>query len=111
MKTTKHIFTETDHRVPDKGELYWAEVDLPSISHGGIETPKKILSYEKIEEDWKPHRFNDYWIVDSDGEVRKCTLTNMSDDSLDGRRINLGNCFPTKELAEEKLKQIKEILK
>ena len=109
MKTIKHIFTETgEMRVPDMDELYWSNIDLPCTSSGGIETPKRIVIYERIEEEWKPKENSLYFSINNFLKIYEYAWKNSI---VDNDLYESGNCFPTKELAEEKLKQIKDILK
>ena len=114
MKKIIHQFTETgEMRVPDKNELYWCEIDLPCISNGGIETPKRIVAYERIEEEWKPKSQDNYFYITEMFKVYNdmFVIPTHLQTNVHTERYRVGNCFQTKELAEEKLKQIKEILK
>ena len=117
MKTIKHIYTEIDHRPPKKGELYLGDYNTTSIActdHSPCESRSHpILTYEKIEEDWKPKDGKNYYFINStfNVSVEKCITPTQYPTNILTERFRNGNCFPTRELAEQKLKQIKEILK
>jgi len=101
MKKIKHVFTETGEvRGEQHEELGNWVIKCIGNSH-------KIFSYERIEEDWKPKEGEYFWSITTYGELYR-TLWYADTDM---KRYTFGNCFPTKELAEEKLKQIKDILK
>jgi len=48
-----------------------------------------------------------YWIVDNNGSV---VMTYLVHSSFENERFNFGNCFKTKEEAEEARDKIKEVL-
>ena len=107
MKKIIHQFTETGEvRKPYNNEYILCGILPYKVfdANGWDEFP--ILIYERIEEDWKPKE--DYYYISSEGIVIK---NSWIEGNFDNHLYEYGNCFPTKELAEEKLKQIKEILK
>ena len=110
MKKIKHVFTETgevrkvqrhDYFLTDDHEIRKSDFINPS----SYEYP--ILDYERIEEEWKPKEGDKYYYITAELSV----YWEWENHCLSEKRIKVGNCFPTKELAEEKLKQIKDILK
>lgn len=52
---------------------------------------------------WKPNKDKEYWLIDSAGDV--CDV-NWRNDTVDNWCYLTGNCFKTKEEAEEYKKQI-----
>ena len=69
----------------------------------------KIWNKEKLQWEkyiWMPKKDEKYYYINTIGEVAHTNNTL----SLDQLRIEFGNCFQTKEEAEAKFKQIKEIL-
>ena len=111
MKKIIHVFTETgEGKAKDGDHIFLNENYLTIAIYRGEESSAtyKLLSYERIIEDWKPKDMEHYWIIDSDGMV---IWENWKNNIEDRSRLRFGNCFPTKELAESKLKQIKDILK
>ena len=114
MKKIIHQFTETGEvRVPRDNEWYYNAGDNNSSICVNINTGLRhpILTYEKIIEDWKPTNEDYIFFINAKMEIedhyRAFHYTNEYLECL----IKANNCFPTKELAEEKLKQIKDILK
>ena len=113
MKKIIHQFTETGEvRGPKKNEYYIndegffkkAETDYVMLEY-------PILTYKRVEEKWKPkYQDNYFYLMGIDIELKVWNDMWVNSDG-DNKRWGVGNCFPTKELAEEKLKQIKEILK
>ena len=105
MKKIIHQFTETGEK--------WEEIYMPlnkwlaqvMESNGAV---GKLLTYERIEEDWKPKEGDKIWFFTLFGEIRDSYWHSTIGDK---QLLQYGNCFSTKELAEEKLKQIKDILK
>lgn len=67
---------------------------------------KEKLQWEKYR--WEPKVGEMYYYVDTLGEI-SCTTNNTL--KLDPHRIKYGNCFQTKEQAQETSKKLKEFLK
>ena len=114
MKTIIHKFTETGEvREPKPNEHFLMDEYLPKSviaswdGRGDILNSYPILTYERIIEDWKPEEGDKYYYITAELSV----YWEWENHCLSEKRIKVGNCFPTKELAEEKLKQIKDILK
>ena len=105
MKKIIHQFTETGEK--------WEEIYMPlnkwlaqvMESNGAV---GKLLTYERIIEEWKPEMHELYFFISTFGEIQSVY---WQGNPTDNSTYDYGNCFPTKELAEEKLKQIKDILK
>ena len=103
MKTIIHKFTET-------GEVrkeHHAEINEWVAQCIGDSFNDKIFSYERIEEDWKPKDGDEFYFIDVVGNLRGANYR----ENAHYPYFAYGNYFTTVELAEEKLKQIKEILK
>ena len=105
MKKIIHQFTETGEK--------WEEIYMPLNkwlaqvmgSNGAV---GKLLTYERIIEEWKPEENSLYFSINNFLKIYEYAWKNSI---VDNDLYESGNCFPTKELAEEKLKQIKEVLK
>lgn len=65
--------------------------------------------FEEIEEQtrWKPEKFQKYYRVGSDGEVYDDAWANGS--IIDNGRFEIGNCFKTKEEAEQAAEYLKAL--
>ena len=115
MKKIKHVFTETGEvRTPRKNEGYSIDNTIYiQDSDGTTVTSYHILTYEGIEEEWKPKENECYYCISSCGVIMKemFVMPKRYPTNIDTERFNFGNCFPTEELAESALKQIKDILK
>ena len=110
MKKIIHQFTETGEvRVPRDNEWYYNAGDNNSSICVNINTGLRhpILTYERIEEDWKPKDGDEFYFIDVVGNLRGANYR----ENAHYPYFAYGNYFATVELAEEKLKQIKEILK
>lgn len=60
---------------------------------------------------WRPEIGDSYWYIDMlVGHIYVETKEMWSDSKQDERRISAGNCFKTKEQAEEVLEKIKKVL-
>ena len=120
MKKIIHQFTETG----EVRELQKDEYGLRTYERDGVfneilyqhsnhyyAEKFTILTYERIIEEWKPTNEDYIFFINAKMEIedhyRAFHYTNEYLECL----IKANNCFPTKELAEEKLKQIKDILK
>ena len=113
MKTIKHIFTETGEvkRITD-GEFYFRMGDCKSwCDYEPSKDKYRVLTYKRIEEEWKPKYQDNYFYLTGIDIELKVWNDMWIDSDGDDKRWGSGNCFPTKELAEEKLLKIKEILK
>ena len=112
MKKIIHQFTETGEvRKITDGEFYFRMGDCKSwCDYEPSKDKYRVLTYERIEEEWKLKENDIYFYIDLAHNIVLETFFNNLE-GLDEERFKIGNCFPTKELAESKLKQIKDILK
>ena len=115
MKKIIHQFTETGEvrRITD-GEFYFRMGDCKSwCSYEPSKDTFGVLSYERIEEEWKPKSQDNYFYITEMFKVYNdmFVIPTHLQTNVHTERYRVGNCFQTKELAEEKLKQIKDILK
>lgn len=62
--------------------------------------------FEPLNEKWKPKEGEKYWYVNSTGLV----IETVSLATHGKGEINFGNCFPTKQAAQEMRDKIKELL-
>ena len=113
MKKIIHKFTETGEvRPPRKNEGYSIDNTIYiQDSDGTTVTSYPILTYERIIEEWKPKYQDNYFYLTGIDIELKVWNDMWTNSDADDKRYSIGNCFPTKELAEKKLKQIKDILK
>ena len=109
-------------RRPGWKGYWWIEDDKVFAKNNSWDAPQKRFSqvdightaaddWEVVEKSkvWKPKERESYYYVENVGEVLGDCNTNHE---VDKNRINLGNCFKTKEEAEhmtEKLKVINEL--
>ena len=109
-------------RRPGWKGYWWIEDDKVFAKNNSWDAPQKRFSqvdiahtaaddWEVVEKSkvWKPKERDPYYYVGNDGIVLEDCNTNHG---IDEGRINLGNCFKTKEEAEhmvEKLKVINEL--
>ena len=109
MKTIIHKFTETgEEREVQDGEYYLDEPECKNwCSYDKSIRKYPILTYERIEEDWKPKEGDEFYYIDVVGNLRGANYR----ENAHYPYFAYGNYFATVELAEEKLKQIKDILK
>ena len=109
MKQKIYKFTPTGEVRPPKYNEYFIRTDnlMPDRSSYDFSDNRTILKLEIIEEEWKPKDGEPFYIIDSLCEV----ITLYSTFGLNPKLLDVGNCFPTKELAEEKLEKIKQVLR
>ncbi len=67
-------------------------------------------THTRIEEKWKPKEGSVYYYINTACGGMEVQGTTFTSEDLSTKDFEVGNCFLTKELAEEKLKKIKEIL-
>ncbi len=86
----------------DMGNLIHESDNVPAYSWSTIDKFPNILTdwFDEIKEStrWKPEMHQVYCYVNSDGYVYGTTWT---DDYFDNGRFEIGNCFQTKEEAEQ----------
>ena len=108
-KIKKVTFTSTgENRFPKEGEYYMSENNWYLATFDFTQESYDIYTLEVIEEQWKPEAGEKYFFISDIMEVNETTFVNVS--RLDNVKYSLGNCFRTRESAEAKLKEIKEIL-
>ena len=101
---TECYIEEAGHMVPCRGISY-------TIVHKDqLEKNPNILAewFEEIEPTrWKPEMSHDYYYISGDGHV----YDDSWDDSqfVDRGRLNIGNCFETKEEAEKAVEYLKAL--
>ena len=103
-------------RPPTVGEYYITSMahnqpNTPTMAHSNLIASFPILKLEVVEEEWKPKEGEEYWTVLINGGEGRVGLFNWLNDSVDKKRLENNLCFPTKELAEEKLEKIKQVLR
>ena len=59
---------------------------------------------------WKPEYANRYWYITVDEIDADVSPTIWTDETIDRRLYGYGNCFKTREQAEEALEKIKQVL-
>ena len=101
---TECYIEEAGHMVPCRGISY-------TIVHKDqLEKNPNILTdwFEEIKEStrWKPDESQKYYFLDGGGFVYN---NRWDDDSVDDGRFEIGNCFQTKEEAEQVIEYLKAL--
>lgn len=85
------------------------EVDIDNLPPGKAGYYEVLLRNKFIEEvndePWKPKEDEEYWLIYSDGCVSFSSW--QEHDISDQNRLDIGNCFQTKEQAEKALEWLK----
>ena len=94
----------------DAGNLFRESDDIAAYSWSTIDKFPNILTdwFEEINEStrWKPEMCHVYYLLDDDGTV----YNNLwDDDPVDNGRFEIGNCFQTKEEAEQVVEYLKAL--
>ena len=95
----------------DNGNLIRESDNIPAYSWSTIDKFPNILTdwFEEVKEStrWKPEMSHDYYYISGDGHV----YDDSWDDSqfVDRGRLNIGNCFETKEEAEKAVEYLKAL--
>lgn len=110
INSDNHAFCKYHWYVGNQTEIYPVTPEEQQAFDDFCKSQGKIWNKEKLQWEkykWSPKPNECYWYVTSCGEVmyRHYIATNF-----DLGLLQLGNAFPTKEEAEAKLKQIKQIL-
>lgn len=109
-KIKKYVLTPTGEvRPPKCYEYYLGLKEYPDLATFDFQNYFPILKLEVIEGEWKPKMNEEYWYIDFEimgieKDAWDCVI-------CDDTRYDIGNCFSTKEEAEQKLIKIKELLK
>ena len=92
------------------GNLIRESDNIPAYSWATLEKFPNILTdwFEEIEEStrWKPDAGQKYYLSDSNGSVYDSVWSN---DYIDRSRVEIGNCFQTKEEAERVVEYLKAL--
>ena len=96
--------------ISDMGNLIRESDNVPAYSWSTLEKFPNILAewFEEIKPTrWKPEMSHDYYYISGDGHV----YDNSWDDSrfVDNDRFEIGNCFQTKEEAEQVVEYLKAL--
>lgn len=94
----------------DSGNLLRESDNVPAYSWSTIDKFPNILTdwFEEINEStrWKPGLGDKYYLSDSNGSVYDSVWSN---DYIDRSRFDIGNCFQTKEEAEQVVEYLKAL--
>jgi len=105
-KRILRAFEKTMYRDVTRGQFVY---DTWTYAHDSS-VPYEIVTREEILEDWKPKRAETfYYITTSTFKLAVIQAGYFEENNL--VNIDDGNCFPTRELAEAKLSEIKTLLK
>ena len=98
-------------RLSDAGNLFRESDNVPVYGRTIIEKNPNILTdwFEEIEESthWKPEMEQRYYYVCSNGRVSEYVW--LGSQRLDYGRFEIGNCFQTKEEAEQVVEYLKAL--
>jgi len=111
MKIKKTIFTFTGEKTsPKAGD--WFHRDGEYIRAGfDYSNSYEIVTREEILEDWKPKETEVIFFITTTAGSLQVMATNYVEGAWTDGNVKDGNCFPTRELAEAKLSEIKTLLK
>lgn len=102
---TECYIEEAGHMVPCRGISYTI------VHRDQLEKNPNILTewFEEIDETtrWKPEKFQKYYYVEDNSFVYDDAWSNVS--SIDDGRFDIGNCFETKEEAEQVVEYLKAL--
>lgn len=94
----------------DAGNLFRESDNVPVYGWTIIDKNPNILTdwFEEIKEltRWKPEKFQKYYFSDNDGSV---WYNRWDGDHIDRNRFEIGNCFKTKEEAEQAAEYLKAL--
>ena len=94
--------------ISDAGSLFREGDNIPAYSWTTLEKFPNIMTewFEEIKEPtrWKPELGEKYYLSDSNGSVYDSVWSN---DYIDRSRFEIGNCFQTKEEAEQAVEKLK----
>lgn len=95
----------------DAGNLFRESDNVPVYGCSIIDKNPSILTdwFEEIKEQarWRPEKFQNYYHVGGDGFVYSDTWANGS--AVDNGRLEIGNCFQTREEAERVAEYLKAL--
>ena len=110
-KIKKIIFTSTgEYRLPKMGEYYVSDTNTYLAEFDFTQESYDIYTREEFEEQWKPKINELYYCIQDLLGIPSVYSSYFKNDNIDTKRIEVGNCFRTRESTESKLKEIKEIL-
>lgn len=111
INNDKHAFCQSYWFPGSQTEIYPVTPEEQQAFDDFCKSRGKIWNREKLQWEnyrWKPNFKYVYYFISTYGNI----CSDIWDDvTVDYNRYKSGNCFQTKEEAEAKLKQIKEILK
>ena len=97
--------------ISDTGNLLRESDNVPAYSWSTIDKFPNILTdwFEEINEStrWKPERLQNYYYVGGDSFIYSDNWANGS--AIDNGRFEIGNCFQTKEEAEQVVEYLKAL--
>jgi len=113
MKIRKVVFTHTGNtKQLNEGDWY---IDC----YGGYRQAKsddenctrEIVTREEILEDWKPKEGENYFCIIVNNGTMRISNNNWVGDMTDRNYLETNNCFQSFKIAEQKLSEIKTLLK
>lgn len=111
INSDNHAFCKYHWYVGNQTEIHPVTPEEQQAFDDFCKSQGKIWNREKLQWEnyrWKPIKDEWYYFIDNTADV---AYTYNSTCRTDLRRIKSGNCFRTREEAEAKLEQIKQILK
>lgn len=97
--------------ISDSGNLLRESDNIAAYSWTTLDKFPNILDdwFEEVNEStrWKPEKFQKYYYVEDDSFVYDDTWANGS--AIDNGRFEIGNCFQTKEEAEQVVEYLKAL--
>lgn len=94
LNTDGEVIGSGPYVFTDKAIISWCEEELSSYVLFQLLKGK----FTFIKQPWRPKDYEKYWTVFADGEIGCAHFAYSS--ARDLATLNMGNCFPTKEIAE-----------
>jgi hypothetical protein len=82
-------------------------LDLPSLINNTAKELLALCNEPSEPERWRPKKGEAYWMIQNDGDVE---THQYADDTYDDKKRDFGNCFKTREQAEQARDDIKKLL-
>jgi len=109
MKTKKYILTPTGEVRPPKCYEYYLYNGNPKMAAWNYENGYPILKLGIVEEEWMPKENETAWYPRL--YTKEVAELFWSGSKMNRNMLELGLIFPTKELAEIRLKEVLNFLK
>lgn len=112
MKTKKVTYTHTGEVRKPKPKEWWYNQPYYHQNNGNSDfiEEREIVTRTETFEDWKPKETEVIFFITTTAGSLQVMATNYVEGAWTDGNVKDGNCFPTRELAEQKLTEIKKLL-